>query len=94
MNRSALGLFAFSVLIFAACLNQAGGLAAGAVSSGHYLGKTKAEIAEALKRQGYEVEGFENEGGLIEVEAAFNGVSYEIHVDQNSGIVVEIEKDD
>lgn len=93
--RSALRLCAISILVLVAFLNEAEGLAADAVSTGDYHhGKSKSEIAEALKRQGYEVEELENEGGFNEVEAAVNGISYEIRVNPNSGIIVDIKEDD
>ena len=65
-----------------------------AASIGDYLGKTQAEIAQSLRQRGYEVEEFEVEGGLIEVEASLDGQQDEIHVDPRSGKIVHIEADD
>lgn len=94
MKWPALCLCAFSFFIFATCLSLAGGTGPGAVSTGDYLGKSKADITKTLVSRGYEVEEFENAGGLIDVEAAINGVPFEIHVDLNSGSIVGIEEDD
>jgi hypothetical protein len=94
VKGSTLFLRKASFFVVAACLSLASGLGLGAVSTGIYLGKTKAEISKNLEMQGYEVEEFEEEAGLIEVEAAIDGVSYEIHVDPKSGTIVSSEEDD
>jgi hypothetical protein len=94
MKRSTFLARTISFFAFVACVSLAGGTGLGAVSTGDYLGKTKAEIAKSLETQGYEVEEFEKEDGLIEVEAAIDGVSYEIHVDPKTGEIVSFEEDD
>ena len=43
-------------------------------SKGTYLGKTKAEIVENLRKRAYRVQEFEREGRLLEVEAVHDGV--------------------
>lgn len=70
------------------------GLGAVQKAVGAYLGKSEEEIARTLESEGYDVEDFETEDGLIEVEANIGGVSYEIYVDPESGEIVSIKKDD
>lgn len=94
MKKPAFPLRAASFIALAVCFSMAWPPGLGAVSMGDYLGKTRAEIAKNIEAQGYEVEEFETENGLIEVEAAIDGKSYEIHVDPESGEIVRMEKDD
>ena len=82
-----------SVLLAAAMALPAGPAKATA-SVGDYVGKTPAEIAASLERQGYQVEEFETERGFFEVEASIDGKRYEIHVDPRTGKVAKIGKDD
>lgn len=68
--------------------------AAAAVMSGDYVGKTKAEIAESLEQQGYEVRKVEEEDGNLEAYAVLDRQRFEIYVDPQTGNVVKIEQDD
>ena len=80
--------------VFAAGAALGGRSALAGVSLDDYLGKTRGEIAASLEAEGYVVEEFETEGGVIEVEANIDGSSYEIHVDSKTGKIVHIEDDD
>jgi hypothetical protein len=94
MKKWATCLCALSLFISAACVSLAEGLSPVAVSTGDYVGKSKAEITEKLISRGYKVKEFQYEGDLIDAEVDINGVPYEIHVNKNSGNIVGIEKDD
>ena len=83
-----------AALLFAAGAALTGRSALGAASLEDYLGKTKAEIAATLESEGYVVEEFDIEGGVIEVEATIDGIRYEIHIDPETGKIVHIEEDD
>ena len=81
-------------VLLAATMALPAGPAKATASVGDYVGKTPAEIAVSLERQGYRVEEFETERGFFEVEASINGKRYEIHVDPQTGKVAKIGKDD
>ncbi len=78
----------------AASLVMTASQASAAVTAGSYAGKTKAEIAETLERQGYTVRKVETEDGYLEAYALLDGVRLEIYVDPATGKVVKIEEDD
>jgi hypothetical protein len=94
IKRPTYALRAIYIFAFAACLSLVVGLSFGAATNGDYLGKTRVEIAKNLREQRYRVQEFETENGVIEVEGAIDGVSYEIHVDPKTGEIVSIEIDD
>ena len=60
-----------------------------ALSSGDYVGKTKAELTQSLKKQGYKIIEVERESDLLEAEISRDGKVYEISADIHTGKVVE-----
>lgn len=69
-------------------------LAFAAVSVGDTIGVSDEDIREALTAQGYTIEEIEREAGEIEVEVMLNGQEFEIELDAETGMVVEVELED
>ena len=76
----------------AAALALLAGTATAAVVNGDYVGKSKAEIAQSLEQQGYEVRKVDTEDGNLEAYAVLDRKRFEIYVDPQSGNVVKIKQ--
>lgn len=76
----------------AAALVLLAGTATAAVVNGDYVGKSKAEIAQNLEQQGYEVRKVETEDGNLEAYAILDRKRVEIYVDPQTGNVVKIKQ--
>ena len=75
--------------VAAAALMMVFANAAVALSSGDYVGKTKAELTESLKKQGYKIIEVERESDVLEAEISRDGKVYEVSADIATGKVVE-----
>lgn len=70
------------------------GFAFAGVDMGQNLGTTESDVRAALTGMGYEVHEIEVEDGEIEAEVTLDGISYEIEVAMDTGLVTEIELED
>ena len=70
------------------------GFALAQVNPGDSLGTTEAAISASLAAQGYVITGYEAEDDEIEVDATLNGVTYEIEISPQDGMILEVELDD
>ena len=93
MTKFALARNAVVATTTAAALALFASAATAAVVTGDYVGKSKAEIAQSLEQQGYEVRKVETEDGYLEAYALVDRKRFEIYVDPQSGNVVKIEQD-
>lgn len=74
-------------------LSLAGAVQAADLTPGQALGTTQDAIATALKAQGYEMNKYEQEHGLIEVKAMKDGRRWEVKIDAKTGKVVRVKAD-
>lgn len=93
MTKLAHARTAIATVVTATALALFAGTATAAVVNGDYVGKSKAEIAQSLEQQGYEVRKVETEDGNLEAYAVLDRKRFEIYVDPQSGNVVKIEQD-
>jgi len=64
------------------------------IKVGDVLGTSSEQVRGALVARGFTVTEIEVEDGEIEAEIKQAGVSFELDIDKETGVVTEIEKDD
>ena len=91
---AATAILAIPALVIGTAMIALPAIALAGIAMGDMMGKTDAEIAEAMAAKGYEVVDIEREDDEIEVEAVIDGQEVEIALSPETGEVIEIELED